>query len=604
MVTISSAESNRAVVRYIPEVTWGTTPGSGVVKTMRITSSGITANKDTQMSAEIRSDRMVPAIIEVSAMTDGPIETEFSAGSQDDFFQQFLLGSWTEAMNFWIVRGSSVTITGTNEITVTGADWTDWIADNQWLKLEGFLTRGNNRYVSINGAPAYTAGNTVITVDQSLTAESGSAYTKIMDAGDVLVAATTVTFTSGNTIDGGGANGFGTVKVGQKIWVDGLGKETGTIQAAATDPTEGDTIVISDGVDSVTFEIRTNSALVEPGNVHVAFSGTPNTLAASIGAAIMDQFRKQTLRCSASVSTDTVTVTNHRYTGGSISSASLGITDTNFSGGSATKGGRFLTIATITDNDTISVSETLSTDANSGTLTVVVKGSHLRNPGTVADITKQSISAETSFTDVDKHFGHTGLRTGSFEMSVSSGEIVTLGFEFMGRETTTENATVLGDTGTYTVLDTNATEVFNATENVGTVYADGTALTTAIMEISFTGDAALREQRAVGEKFPAGIGYGRFSMSGSIKAYFQDFTLYNKFLDHTTSSLAFNMEDGDHNAYWFTFPALKFISDPVIPTGIDEDVFEEIEFNAFRDASLQTMFMIDRFSSVYPTSAA
>lgn len=603
MVTITAAESNRAIVRYISETVWGTTPATGSVKTMRITSSGIVASKDTKMSDEIRSDRMVPAIIETAASTGGPIECEFSAGSQDDFFEHFLLGSWTKSMNFWIVRGSSVTITGANEITVTGADWTDWLADNQWLKLEGFLTRANNKYVTINGAPSYTGGNTVITVDQPLTVESGSAYTKIMDAGDVLTAATSITFTSGNTIDGGGANAFGSIKVGQKVWVDGLGKETGTIQAAATDPSEGDTIIVSDGVDSVTFEIRTNSALVEPGNVHVALSGTPATLAASIGAAIMDQFRKQSFRISASVATDTATLTNHRYTGGSISSASLGITDTNFSGGSATKGGRFLTVASIIDNDTFTVSETLSTDANSGTLTVVVKGSHVRNPGVAADITKKSVSAETGFTDVDKHFSHTGLRTGSFELSVSAGDIVTVSFELQGRETDTLNTTVLGDSGVYTVFDTTATEVFNATSNVGTVYKDGTALTTAITEITFSGDSNLREQRAVGEKFPAGIGYGRFSLSGTLKAYFQDFTLYDAFINHTTASLSCNFEDLDHNAYWFTMPAVKFSADPIAPGGIDEDVYEEIEFMAFRDANLQTMFMIDRFSSVYPTSA-
>ena len=601
---VTFAESNRAVLRYINEVTWGTIPGSGNSKTMRITESSLSASKEVKMSDEIRADRMVPAIIEVAASTSGDVGFELSAGSQDDFFQQFLLGSWSKAMNYFLVKGASIAVTGANEITISGADWTDWLADNQWLKLEGFLTVSNNAYVSINGAPSFSGGNTVITVDQTLVVEAGSAFGKIMDAGDVLVAATTVTFTSGNTVDGGGANGFATLKAGQRVFVDGLGKETGTIQAAATDPAEGDTVIVSDGVDSITFEIRTNSALVTPGNVHVALSGTPNTLAASIGAAIMGQFRKQAFRCSATVSTDTVTVTNHRYTGGSISSASGGITETNFSGGSATKGGRFLTVLSVIDNDTFTVSETLSTDANSGTLTVVVKGSHLRNPGTVADITKQSIAAETGFTDVTKFFTHSGLRVGSFELDVSSGEIVTGSFEFMGRETLTSASTVLGNTGTYTVFDTTATEVFNATDNVGTVYKDGAALTTSIMSISLKGDASLREQRAVGEKFPAGIGYGRFSLTGTVTAYFADFTLYNDFINHVTSSMAFDLTDADSNTYWFTLPSVKFTSDPISPQGIDQDVMEEIEFMAFRDATLQTMMMVDRFSSVFPTSAA
>lgn len=602
MVTINSAESNRAQLLYLSEAVWGTTPASGTVKTMRILSSSIAVTKETKTSDTIRADRMVPAVIETAASTGGDIKFEMAAGAADDFFQAFLLGAWTKEMNFWQVKGASIAVTGVNEITISGADWTDWLADNQWLKLEGFLTVTNNVYVRINGTPTYGSGNTVITVDQTLVVEAGSAYGRIFDAGDVHTVASTVTFTSGNTVDGGGANAFASIKVGQRVYLEGLGKETGTIQAAATDPAEGDTIIVSDGVDSVTFEIRTNSALVTTGNVHVALSGTPNTLAASIGAAIMDQFRKKAFMISCTVSTDTVTLKNHRRTGGSISSASGGITEANFSGGSATKGG-FYTVASVIDNDTFTVAETLSTDANAGTLNVVVKGSFVKNPGTVSEITKQSVSAETGFTDVTKYFMHDGLRVGSFDLDIQAGEILSGSFSFKGRETTAEAATVLGNTGTYTVLDAAATEPLNATANVGTIYKDGVALDLAIMSIKMQGDASLREQRAVGEKFPAGIGYGRFSLKGTIEAYFEDFTFFNAMLDHTTLSLEFDVSDVDLNTYWIKVPALKITADPISPSGIDKDVMEPLEFTAFRDSSLQTMLMISRFSSVWGTVA-
>lgn len=597
MVTINSAESNRAQLLYLSEVTWGTTPGSGTVKTMRMLNSGIAVSKDTKMSDEIRADRMVPAIVETAASTSGDVKFEVAAGSFDDFMQAFLLGAWSKTMNWFQVKGTSVTITGANTITLVGADWTDWLADNQWLKLEGFLTAGNNIYVSVNGAPSFGSGNTTITVDQTLSAEAGSAYTYIFDANDVHSIATTVTFTSGNTVDGGGANAYGSLKVGQRVWIEGLGKETGTIQAAVTDPAEGDTIIVSDGVDSITFEIRTDASLITSGNVHVALSGTPNTLAASISAAIMDQFRKKNFMISCTVTTDTVTLTNHRRTGGSIASASGGITETNFSGGSATKGG-FYTVASLIDNDTFTTVETLSTDANAGTLKVIVKGSHVRNPGVVGDITKQSFSMETGFTDVGKYFDHDGLRVGSFDFNVQTGEILNMAFSFKGRETTAEAATVLGGAG-YTVLPTTATEPLNATSNVGTIYKDGTALDLAVMSIKMQGDANLREQRAVGEKFPAGIGYGRFSLKGTIEMYFEDFTMFNAFLDHDTVALEFDVSDVDNQTYWFKIPAMKIASDPISPPGIDKDVMEPMEFMAFRDATLQTMFMVTRFSSTW-----
>jgi hypothetical protein len=599
---VDFAESNRAQLLYIAESVWGTTPGSGTVKTMRLTKSGIVASKDTKQSDELRADRMVSNIIEVGAATKGSIDTEFSAGSQDDFWSQFLGSTWSKAMNFFIVKGTSINITGANTITVTG-DWTDWVADNQWLKLEGFLDVDNNTYVSVAGTPGFAGGVTTITVDQTLVAESGSAFTKIMDAGDLVAYATTITFTSGNTVDGGGANAFGGLQVGQKVWLEGLGKETGTITAGATDPAEGDTFVISDGVDSITFEIRTDGTAVAAGNVHVALSGTPATLAASIAAAIMGQFRQQNFRCSATTDgVDTVTVTNHRRTGGSITETGGGLSRVDFTGGSATKGG-FYTVASLVDNDTFTTTETLTADANAGTLKVLVKGSHVRNPGDPDDIVKSSMSIETGFTDVSKYLLHDGLRVGGFDFDVSAGDIVKLNFELAGSETTPYDETQLGDTVAYTVLDTTATEVLNATSNVGSVYKDGAAFTTAVMSIKMKGDAKLRDQKGVGSKFPVGIGLGRFTLTGSVEAYFGDLDNYRDFLNHTTVSMAFDFEDADHNAYWFTMPAVKFLNDPVAPGGIDQDVMETIEFSAQRDATLETMFMVDRFSSTFPPTA-
>lgn len=605
MVTIQSAESNRAVLYYLSEVTWGTTPGTGSVKTMRITSSSIVASKDTQQSDEIRADRMIPAIIEVAASTSGDVEFEFSAGGQDDFFAQFLLGTWSEVMTHFVLKGTKVTITANNTITLLGGDYRPYLQDEDYVKLEGFLNVGNNGYFSID-ALAFTSGNTVITVDGTLlTAEAGSAYTKIVDAGDVILKSTSTAFTSGNTVNGGGSNAFAgkTLIPGQTVYIEGLGKGEGELVVGATDPAEGDTVLISDGVSSLTFEIRTNAALVAPGNVHVALSGTEATMAANLTSAINGQFIREKLRVSATDDgIDTVTLTNHRGTGGSISTASGGLTETSFAGGDNTKHG-FFTIASVPNDDTFTTVETLTTDANSGTLAVVIKGSHLRNPGDPDDIVKQSISAETRFSDVNKQFLHTGLRVGSFNLSVTVGEIVTGSFSFQGRETTAENDTVLGDSGTYTVLAAVGTEVFNATANVGVIKKDGSAITAAVMSIELEGDASLRAQRAVGERFPAGIGYGRFSLTGSAELYFEDFTFFNDFLNHTTASISFPFEDADHNYYIFTLPSIKFTSDSIAPGGIDQDVMEPMEFMAFRDASLETMMMIDRFSSVYPMSA-
>jgi hypothetical protein len=196
------------------------------------------------------------------------------------------------------------------------------------------------------------------------------------------------------------------------------------------------------------------------------------------------------------------------------------------------------------------------------------------------------------------------LRIGSFSMSVEAKELVTANWSVMGGNVSHSSTDVLGNTATYTVLATTNTEVFNATANVGSIVKDGAVLSSAIRSIELNGDASLREQPAVGSKFPAGIGYGRFMLSGSLSAYFEDFSFYDDFINHTTTSLEFNFEDVDHIYYYYTVPAIKITSDPISPNGIDQDVMEDMEWEAQRDPVLNTQFMIDRFSSVFPSSVA
>jgi hypothetical protein len=707
-MAIQSAESNRALLRYIPEAVWGTTPTSGKSREMRITSSSLVLNKETAISEEIRADRMVPNIAEVAASSGGDINWELSAFTHDDFFQAFLLGLWSLPMNGWQVKGAQVSVTGVSTITVAGADWRDWLAVNQWLKLEGFRNPANNLYVSV-ASLAFTGGNTVITVNQNtMVAESGTAYSKVMDAGDVILASTTTSIEAGNKINGGGANAFAgkTLYIGQKIYIEGLGKETATLTYDPPAAVAGNTLTVSDGEQTVIFELNTTEDAIDPSRVFVALAGD---VRANLTAALMEQFVRGNIRVSgkngvgtkeagsiafattaevgdqwtvddgvtslsfvfvasggtglsvnvgasatdsaanlaaainasalnvtATPSTGTVNIVNDNYTGGAITEdvdtgtdvtttnfaggvaptsiltnhrqvgGSLGETGTvftvgSFSGGSATKAG-FYTIASLPDDDSIVVTETLTADANGGSLPVVIKGSHLRNPGNVGAITKQSFTIETGFTDVSRYFKHDGMRVGTFDMSVTTGEIVTGSFSFMGSRTIPSIASVLGDPVAYDVLPTTATEILNATANVGQIEKNGVPLATAVRSIEMSGDASLRNQPAVGEKFPAGIAYGRFTLEGTITAYFETLDFYNDFRNHETVSLGFDFEDVDHNKYFFRIPAVKITSDPVAPGGIDQDIQEEMEWTAQRDPVLNTQFMIDRFSSVYPVT--
>jgi hypothetical protein len=426
-----------------------------------------------------------------------------------------------------------------------------------------------------------------------------------MDANDVIVlASSNIRLGTGGAskIDSNSNDEFasaiaaGQLKVGQYIYVDAevsditFANATVVLTGAFT---SGDTLLINDGNDIVTLTAGTDFEV----------GSDASTAADALAVGIATKRSVGTLDVKA-VSDGVDTVTLYFLT----NSSSAGVTEGTDAGGvitasattAATASGArdFYKITAISD-DELTVSPTPPTVASPGVVTV--KGSMLRNPGAVDEITAQSFTLETGFNDVTKYFKQDGMRVGTFSLDVSTGAIVTGTMAFQGKETTPLTATELGDDGTYTLLETTATEVMNATTNVGGLSKNGVDLSSAIQSITLEGDASLRQQMAVGSKFARGIGTGRFNLTGTMTAYFETLELFNHFIDHDTLSLGFDFTDQDQNVYYFTIPAVKITSDPIAPTGIDEDVTEEMEWSALRDSSTACMIQVDRFSSIKPS---
>ena len=593
------ADSNRASLRELEEANdcWGKAPDTGVTRARRFTSSSITAAKETAVSDEIRDDRMVSSVIETAATSGGEINWEFAAGTIDMDLQRALMGLWTRPMGWDVFRGKHVSITANNTITIGGGDYRTYFTVGRRLKLSGFRGVTNNDYVQIS-ALGFTGGNTTITITTTtLVAETGSNDTTVADANDVIVLKNTaIRFgNAARTIDSATPGQFttavtaGQLVAGQRIYVEGVGYETGTITADTV--VAGDSVTLSDGVNEVTLVADTDF------DVGVDDTATGANLAAAINE--LRFLADNTLLLSAVNAAGVVTVTNLRKDGGALTEIDATLEVADFAGGDATLGG-FYTIVSVTD-DAIIVDRDVPVLAAGDNVTI--KGSMLRNPGRSADITPQSAVIETSFHDVGQHFVVDGLRTGGVSMEVTAGSIVTGSSTLQGRETKRSSLAKLDNPANYTVLEAPATEVVSATANVGSLSVNGVEQATAIRSIQFSIEGNLRNQQAVGSKFPVGIAAGRLNITGSIEASFADGAMYDRFLNHETVSLAFPIIDVDKNTYYFTLPAFKVSSDPVAPGGIDQDVMETMEFSAFRDAATRCMMQIDRFSSVEAITA-
>lgn len=126
------ASSNDVTLRYIEEVTPGTTPGTPALTEIRFTGEGLNYNITNVTSQEIRNDRMVSDLVQVSGDASGDINFELSDGSFDDLMEGALASRWV----------ADVIINGTEQITYTIQKEIGGIATPQFFMFTGVQIGG------------------------------------------------------------------------------------------------------------------------------------------------------------------------------------------------------------------------------------------------------------------------------------------------------------------------------------------------------------------------------------------------------------------------------------------------------------------------------
>lgn len=226
------------------------------------------------------------------------------------------------------------------------------------------------------------------------------------------------------------------------------------------------------------------------------------------------------------------------------------------------------------------------TEEDSSTATITA--SYLRN-GT----TPLSFTLEKEFKDVARFFSFTGMEAAHWTQDLRARAIATTTFSFIGKTGAQAAATI----GTGTAIAMGTQEVMNASNNVGSIQENGVSLATALQALAFTVENNLREQSEIGTKNVTGLGSGRCNVTGTVTAYFQDAALYTKFLNHTATSLHFRLIDANGDRYFFTFPLVKFTTDAVDASGNDQDIMEELGWQALYDPITGITIQIDKFTA-------
>lgn len=215
------------------------------------------------------------------------------------------------------------------------------------------------------------------------------------------------------------------------------------------------------------------------------------------------------------------------------------------------------------------------TTLTASTVSANVIGRTLKN-GT----TETSFLVEADFEDINgvKYFN--GLRPNQVSLDVQSQQIVTGVFEFMGKRGFTASTSVASAT-----TSAGANTPMTAAVDVGDVRENDVVLTDALQAITMQLNNNMRAKPQIGSKTSAEHGDGGVDVTGTVTFYFENIAQYEKFIDHTATSLSFQFSDADGNDIIVTLPQVHYTAGNPAAGGQDQDVFLPVDYTAYRDAT-------------------
>jgi hypothetical protein len=259
--------------------------------------------------------------------------------------------------------------------------------------------------------------------------------------------------------------------------------------------------------------------------------------------------------------------------------------------GSTADDGYHLVTGVSTNTLTVASTPGITTGEVLGTSeAATIRGSFLKN-GT----TELPFSIERFHDDKTQYFGFKGMVVNSMSITAAAASILTGSFDFLGKNATRGSSSI---GATYTAAPTN--DVMNAVSNVGSIM-EGSTLTALsgifIQELNFTLNNNVRGLQAIGTLGNSDLGVGNVECTGALNVYFQNGDLYDKYIAGTESGMSFKVEDSSGNAYIFTFPRVKFMTDAVNVGGLNTDVMENLGWQALRHATYDYTIGITRIQA-------
>lgn len=172
-----------------------------------------------------------------------------------------------------------------------------------------------------------------------------------------------------------------------------------------------------------------------------------------------------------------------------------------------------------------------------------------------AGTTRRSFSIQRKFADLATPEFHTykGCEINTLSLSVSPNAMVGTTFGIIGKDLTLATAAITGST-----FAADAGEVpFDSF--TGSITEGGSSIAT-VTAIEMTLENGIEPLFSVGSQTTNRPAIGRSRLTGTLTTYFESKTLYEKFLNETSSSIVLTLTDVDGNDYIITIPSVKYNS--------------------------------------------
>lgn len=203
-----------------------------------------------------------------------------------------------------------------------------------------------------------------------------------------------------------------------------------------------------------------------------------------------------------------------------------------------------MTVRALSGVDLVPEAITGATVSVAGKKTFIPKTAH----------TDDSYTVESFYSDIGQSEVYTGVKVGTFGVTVPASGLVTCDTTFMGKA-----LTLTGTTQYFTTPAAVSTNGIVAAVN-GTIILDGSATNACLTDINISIDRGMEASQCVGSDSAEAIFMGSIRVTGSMSVYFEDAWLRDKFQKEETISIVLALassEAKDADVIAFTLPKVK-----------------------------------------------